>query len=711
MSLESEGWLWPAATLLGILLLLNTGLWIPSTSAWMLLAALAASLALHAILVAPRLAWSRLAPIIAGITLTVILTYVWLRVFGSPHLWLLQGDGNDTLYFFGGARWAAEHSLYTAQRVVEDSWGLGNCRQGAIIVGTGCPVYRNGVYTLMSILPSLQAEASANEVRSGISLIALCLFCGAFPYVSTVGNVRFGRWPVPSVLVAAAISIMVAISTGMVGAMANGNIGSMAGGAVIAMLVLWGMTDCSIPPFKALLLGGGAAVAGHLYGEAAIYACCVVAISISFDAYRARQPTWIIKGGLLAIVSFVAGLNVVTVELYKSIQEISGIVVASQWRAWYLLNEPVVWLAAPFTGIQMDGAKLVTMTDLFLGYCLACMTLAMGMRRRWLVMTTGLLILTSALFVYVCLKQYQYGEHKILQLVGPFWVAYLCALAYARWCGSANGAKGKLMAIGSLLLLSALSLNFLMAAKSALNIRVPQRSLSLEFAHPLRRVQAGDEVVIDQSAVANTDRFIKQDYATMLVHARGGRVLLSHRVDDTIPPHTQFPRTDTFKNAVTPDWLVRIAARGQVSILNDELTAADGASSEYDLVDLRSGGIPVVLAGDGWYQCEASHCWTKGGYSLEAYLPAICENGGILRIAQSVYSPPPGAAVTVSTDGRSYFRHSNDLEMIEVELQRGWSTVSVVPNWEIRSPAAVEGSGDARPLFAALLHVNVHCKS
>ena len=249
--LHNEGWLAPACSIIALLMLLNGGLWVSSKLAWLVMGGTAITLALIGQLLsrpaALRIQWPF---VLAGVLVCAASAFVWMRLFGSPYLWLLQGDGNDTLYFYGGSHWAAKHPLYVAQEVIESAWGLGNCRQGALVFGEGCDIYRNGVYSLMSAVPGLLLDVSPNEVRAAVSLCALCIYCGTVPQVYSFGELslkgfRLSRW-----LVAAGLALAVATCTGMVGAMANGNIGTVAGSAAIAMLVLWAMTPCSGLTFK-----------------------------------------------------------------------------------------------------------------------------------------------------------------------------------------------------------------------------------------------------------------------------------------------------------------------------------------------------------------------------------------------------------------------------------------------------------------------------
>ncbi|MDR0183634.1 hypothetical protein [Lysobacter arvi] len=689
---------------------MNLNLWLPAITAWtMVLTACCAAAVLGRMVTGVVLTKDAAGFVAAGAVASMVLAWLWLRMFGTNYLWLLQGDGNDLLYFFGGAAWASEYPQFVAQDGVSDAFNLGTCRMGAIIVGRDCPVYRGGTYTLMSLVGSLLPQATANQLRGGMGIVGPILVAAFTPLVWRADALRVSRWSIPRWLACTCLALLVGVSTGMVGAVANGNMGTAFGAAALAVLIAWACASADHPGLKAAGLGVAAGLAAHLYGEGAVYACFVAALGVLNDAVRTRRLHWIASGGVISLACFLLTENVLLLDLIESLLGIGGMVTAMKWRAWYLAASPITWFAAPFTGIQMDGAQLVHPLELAGGFVMAGGILLLGIRRsRWLV-PVGLAFLTASLVLYLERTQYEYGEHKILQLLGPMWTTLLVGLSYRALASQSAATWERYCALVLIGVTGSVSAHFTWQAHAALLRRIPERALTLRFDDGIvDAIRAGDEIVVDPSAVMNTDRFIKQDYATMLAHVRHARVLLSKRVDDSIPPHTQFPRTDTFRRADSPDWLIRIRSADSTSVLNQDLPVQYASPGEYELISLK-GKRPVVLSASGWYPCESGHCWTSGTYELEAFVPAACSMGE-LTVRQTLHAPPEAGLVDVSVNGVHLSKHpATPSGVLRIPLPRGWSTISVAPEWSVTSPSELGQSSDPRKLFAAIEGGNVRC--
>lgn len=712
------GWRLALGLSAALLLLLNANLWLSGKAAWGALALVA--IALQGLLFLrdrPRFLQQLPLLVIAGLSSTA-LALVWLKLFAAHGTWFLQGDGNDMVYFFAGGAWAVEHPLMVPQALVASTFGLGDCRAGVMLVGEGCAVSRSGSYTLMSLLPGVIEGLSPNAARAALGLSGIPLLAGLLPLLWWRGSgtepTRLARvWRYGVIL---ASVMLMGLCTGIVGSVANGNIGTAFAGAPLVMLALLAFVPCASPALKATVLGLGAAIATHLYGEALVYACVVVAAGVIGDAVRLRRPSWVIVGGAISIALVVLGSNLLLREIHHSLTTIGQIVQAGEWRVWYMNAPPANWLAAPFAGIQMDGQQLVAPLHRGLGLLLAAITIVLSLRKdRW-VPAALLAAFSLALVIYLERTGYQYGEHKVVQMLGAIWTGALGAMLLDTLLRSPSPkpnleSQQNALAMVALLAAPVLTVSFLLDSAEALRLRAPERALPRDFTAGLAHVVPGDEVVIDASAVFDIGRYIKQDYVTIGTHLRGGLARLSSRGDGSIPAHSESVRRDSFRGSQSPDWLVRLTDAGHASVFNPQLPATVVVPGVYDLVDLRDGQVGIVLSGDGWHACEPTHCWSAGPYSLEVWTPAGCPRPQLV-VSQSFHAAPHDGMLKVSVQGRVVSTLAPaDATTVTLDLPAGWSRVEVTPDWPIVSPESLGTSVDPRPLFAAVSSAQVHCGS
>lgn len=694
-----------------VLLLLNLNSWVPGAYLFPAAAALGA-VAMAAFLIrssdrdAKRLV---VTAFLTGFVLCAIFQTGWLWMFVSRAYWMLEGTNHDMVFFYGGAKWVTEHAAFVGQSELLERWQIGTCSQGMQMIGSGCPVYRGGTYTLMAFGGYWLPDAGPNALRSTISLI------GLFPLIGFIGlrgaampSARAERLRALAILLASAA---ICLSAGMLCSVVNENLGTAFGAAALAMLLIQAAMPTQSPASKAVLLGMGAAVGAWMYGEAAVYACWLVAVGVIRDAWTLKRPLWVIQGGVLAAAVFLAGLNVLVIDLYQSVATVSGLVTSVAWSSWFISAAPVTWFAAPFAGLFMGGGAHVSTLALVLGFLLSGITLWMGLKQPERIVTLGLVVLSAALVFFIESKGYQYGEHKIIELLAPLWSACLCSMLFRRWQASAEeGMPTMQAAIGAVVcgaLLLLLSLNYLHRSRDVL-LAHRVSALGYEFPLQLARVKPGDEVVIDVSSTVNDVRYVKQDLAAIDVHRRGGKVLLPNKVDDSLTAYSERVLRDSFRRSRTPDWLVQFKSPFAGSVIHTDLLPVS-ESAEVAVYDLRNGTKPLVLAGPGWHACETDRCWTKRAYGLEAYVPRSCKSGARLSVNQELFMPLADGVVKVRVSGSERNVPVNEASTLDVGLPAGWSTIEVEAGWEVKSPLQAGLSADGRELFAGLRRVDIRC--
>lgn len=692
-----------------VLLLLNLNAWVPGQFLYWAagLAGAGCAIAFFVLCSTRSQRIVGLGAMCASMVVCGVLLSGWYWMFAGNHFWMLEGTNHDMVFFYGGAKWAATQPLLAEQPAIAAAWGLGDCSAGMHVIGTGCALYRGGTYTLLAMGTAFDAGAGPNAVRAAVGLL------GVFPVLGFIAVGRaeesnraqaVARWALLT-----GLSLLVAVSAGILCSVSNENIGTAIAGGVLAAVAIWVLLPSSSPAFKAMLLGIGAAIAGHVYGEAAVYACWLVMLGVLTDAWNRRQPTWILQGGAISFACFAIGLNFLIPELYRSYTVVNGLVVARDWASWYIHAAPFTWAAAPFAGLLMGGTPPVTPTGLIVGMFLTALTLYMGIKRGHWIACVGLLIVSWAMAFFVESHGYQYGEHKIVELIAPIWSAFLCTFLYQDIANKRQlswTAWTKLLAVASVLLL--LSVSFLYRTKEILNGHT-QYALDYRFEHLLPVVKPGDEVVIDISGVHDAARYIKQDLVVLEIHRQGARTRFSRKTDDSMIAYSDALTSGSFISSKSPDWLIQFRSGAVSSVIQ----GPEGARSndEISVYDLRNGALPVALAGEGWYRCEPGHCWTGESFGVETYVPLGCPKGGQLMIEEDFFNPPANATVEVIVNDRSLGHIPlAEARQLRVNVPSATSKISVRPGWEVKSPSDLGQSADGRKLFATIQRVSLICR-
>lgn len=621
-------------------------------------------------------------------------------LFATRHLWMLEGTNHDLVFFYGGAKWAMQHSLAVTQAVVESTWGLGQCREGMQFIGSGCVVQRNGAYSVLGLASTFIPNASPNQVRS------MAGACVLFPLLGLLPNMagRFGKgswWPSGGKL-ALLLSLVCASCTAILLSIINENIGTAIAASMIVMVVLWSMTAMVSLPVKWLMLGGAAGCIGSIYGEAAVHACLVVALAVAVTARWQRSWRVFLVGGSLSVLACAIVLNRLLPELFASYIQVSEIVAQSSWPSWYIHNSFWWWFAAPFAGLLMTGQPAVNPEALMIGLGLMLITALLAWREsRWRFFI-GLMLISGLLVAYVQWQGYQYGEHKLVQMLGPAWCAFLVWLLARR-----GRRRGKLeVVLVVVTMLAALSAAYLLRARPVVLSHIPS-AVSHSMASALRLPQPGDEVVIDTAAVTGAERYVKLDFAIVELHQRGVRVRNAQRGEPAVGYSD--PLFDgSLAKADSPDWLLVLRQAGADSVTHPGMTPAR-EDPTFALYSLNGGKLPVVVSGRGWHPCETGHCWTSGEFSVETFVPASCE-GARLHVKLEAFRPPADGKIAVGVldvpGGRKLIGAADE---IDIEVGSGRSVVTLEPQWPVTSPEALGISADARLLFASVTGADVRC--
>lgn len=716
-------WRMSVTVVLVLLLAINLNLWVPGAGLFAGLFVAASLSCIAAALIGRRapLPWcAGVACSSVAMLVAILVILVWFyAMIGVRGLWLLEGPNHDSLFFFEGAKWATAHPIRVEPASVVAQWELGTCRQGAVYIGTDCAAYRGGTYTMLSLGSWLLPALTPNQVLATMAFAALFPLLGMLP----LARPDEARTLAQRCISAAAIGVagtLVFLSPAMVGGVINGNVATVFGASVIAMMTFWVVMPSVSPVGRAISLGFAAALAGHVYGEAAVYACWMVATGVVADAVRLRKPTWVLSGGAAAMAVFALGLNVQLADLIRSYIEIGKVASGGQWEGYFLNAPSLAWLGAPFASVLMGGGPSVTTLSVVCGAVLTTATLVVGWQQRLRVPTAGLALLTALLVGFIEVRDYAYGEHKIIQLLGPAWTALLLAGLWNIWSdGGVRRSRARQLLVACVLLLLVFQSGaFVLRAKHLLVASMPSHALAKDFASGLDKIRPGDEVVIDDAGVGAQERFQKTHYLAFLIHERGGRALLPDITDE--PMRGGYMRSvlnDGFEHARTPDWLVQLKSDiGTKAMMDRADRTGTVQTQEYILFRLDGDAPePMVLAGLGWYPCETTHCWTRRRFTVETFTPASCndtdEGAAELVLYLGFFNPPADARVSVETRTRTFDVSVKDGQQVRVPLQQGWDQVAVTAGWQIQSPQGLGFSSDSRDLFARIDKVNASCRA
>lgn len=710
----SSVWRLVTGVLVMLLAVLNANLWVPAQGIFVSLALLSVMALIRAVVfptVRNAFMWPTLAAcaVVGGAALILALR---VHAFG---LWLLEGPNHDSLFYFQGAIWAWAHPVHVDPATVNEAWHLGTCNQGAVYIGNDCIGYRSGTYTLLTLANGVARGGSGNATQLLAALAALFPLLALLPAIPGIAAPSRLR---SAMLIFGALALMaglIFVSPGLTGSITNANVGTAFGSACVAMVFGLAIVPCPSPLLRAFALGVAAAIAGHLYGEAAVPAGYFAALGVVIDAVRTRRFAHFFLGGAIAFATFMLGLNVVAVELVESFTAISAIAQGGEWAGWYLHAPIWTWIAAPFSGLLLGIDPPVTRTMLLVGGALSVLVTASGLTlRQTRLPAVAFWLLVALLVGYVELRAYAYGEHKVLQLLGP--AAYMLAavivaellkrsdLGRRRW-----GAR--LLAALIVLLMLACAGLFARRVSTLLRDSIPLHGLARDFEAGLRPIGNADTVVIDDLGTVSVEKFQKTHYLGFLLRMLGASTVLPAIDDDVLRGgYLRNMVADTLRSTPSPRWLLRLRSEAGARSVFDYPAWAVATTSEYDVVDL-SRTPAALVAGNGWYGCETSHCWTRAAFEIESVVTPQCAAAGRAQLTMDVsfFSPPPGATFTANRVGGWTQTYSATDGKVTIPLPPGWMRTTVKSGWTPSSPQMLGMSMDSRALFAMVRSASVEC--
>lgn len=614
-------------------------------------------------------------------TVAVVAFGVGIRV-DAANYWLVETSNHDTLFYFEGSRWAQDHPIYVSPDVVVETLNLGGCRSGAVYIGNDCPVYRGGSYSLLGMALAYGGGGTANEMIIASALGSLFIGLGLLPIAvmsrSGPGAGRLLWMPVLAMLV-----VMIYFSPSMLAASINSNVATTIGTSVAAMVLAIAASTDRCWWRRALLLGLGASMAAHCYGEAAASAVVFAAFGVAWGAVYNRSWPEFIKGALLCATAFFIASNILILELLQSASDVEGIASGGTWEGFYLHASPWTWLASPFSGMIVNGSPHVSQRMLITGWLLAALVGFACLRIRSIRLATLSLLLVAILLIgFVEIRDYAYGEHKVVQMIGPA----ACTLAAAfilnglRVFGEAHRSLWTrravigYVAIIFLLLLVAI-VNHIRPSMHVVEGWKGMHGLSLDFERDLPKV-AAQEWVIDDTGTESVERFQKSHYIAYLGHERQARTYLPKLdAEGMRGGYARIPLGDTLKYAVAPRWVVQLKSFTGVTSPFEYALGSMTESTEYNLIDLAKAGPVVAVSAAGWLPCRVDGCPVTSGFEIEAIVSAPAGQACHLTVYAD-HSPEYPSLETSVYSGDILLEHGQlSPSGMEIPLAGGWQRI------------------------------------
>lgn len=621
------------------------------------------------------------------------LSFVFIA-FHSHKYWLLEAHNHDSLIYHYGSYWVSESRLFVGSEAVRAKWGFDGW------IGFDKKLYRGGTYTLSAWMQYFSPRVTAN----GLYYIAVYSATMAwFAIGSLAASIKRGY----GIFANTFFTIAVALSTGLIGALVNSNFATVMGSASLVVVFAVALRPDIQPKLRYWLMGAWCAVGAHFYGETVFYAGLLIFLVFIFELtilYRTLKLQGLIYLGVsLAFVVMFLG-NIPVIQSFSSLFLFSEIAKGGVWASWYMHQTSATWIGSFVAGLLMGSAPSIPMVGVASVITIIsamCLLYSSQLRAAALALISVSLLAVT----YVEITSYQYGEHKIIHLLGASWSLVVVAAVFSLMRSGHISSSFKFLNIGRKL--AAVSLvvcfgvvvsNFLSNTVLLLKKMRGHHSLDFGLTTMTSFIRPGASVLVDDMEWIGVESFLKSHYLSFQLQYQGAKVLMPKISSNVLRGGYQRDfLNDTLKGARTVDWLIK--SKGSKSIANT-LTPAYGdpvfENKDYRLY--RINKQPVIVAGDGWFNCEQDHCWTMAPFEIEIQNPSG-ENFELL-INFSTFSPPDNGLITVrDINGKIIQNISAREKQMSFKLPAGWSRLFFEPDWSIYTPKDLGISKDPRRLF------------
>lgn len=642
-------------------------------------------------------------------TISILFVFIVFRMY---RYWLLEGANHDSLVYYQGLIWANESPLFVGNEAVRAKWGLGICGEGSGWIGFNCPLYRGGTYTLAAWIQYFAPRITGN----GLYLV--------ITYSSTVAwfatrLLTTQSQGLKAALLNTVLALFVALSTGAIGALVNTNLATVMGSITLVTVLAFAFSTHLTPQLRFGMMALWCAIGAHFYAESVFYSGLLVVFLLLLESPRIlgmlKFKGFLSLCFLLILIVFGVG-NVAVGQAFTSLLFFSGLK-GGDWPSWYSHHHPILWIGSFVAGFVV-GKSVLTIVAFFA----VLLTLSTAMLLIfWRGTRTGILALIglSVLAVtYVELTHYQYGEHKIINLLGPSW-AFAVTIVIRRLITLKSEANsGRIIAnagkaAGAIFIcLMSISSIFISQSVALLNSLQGMHSLDFGLSKLTSYIRPGDTVVIEDSDWINIQKYHRSHYMIFQLHNQGAKAVMPSLASDKLRGgYFRGSVENTLNRARQIDWIVvsqygySLKNKRFLSVLGNPVW--ENANFQLFRVDKEA----IAVAGNGWHDCEEVLCWTTTPFEIETFSPLTGTHE--LTIDFFAYTPPKNGIITIRTsDGKILSRVSASEKQIRVPLKNGWSRLVIEGDWPNQSPKEMGASSeDPRKLFLAVQRVSTKSPS
>ena len=639
----------------------------------------------------------------------LVTLFVLIIAYKMHNYWLLESQNHDSIFYYQGLRWASESPLFVAKDAVRARWNLGDCGDASSWIGYNCSLYRGGTYTLISWVQYFAPHSSGNGLYFIASYAATFVW---FAVKLGSGNLEWKKITIITCFITTLLALVVTLSSGLIGALLNSNLATVMAGSTLALIVSLALRKDLSTKARYVLMTLACTVSSHFYAESVFYAGLIVSLLFILELRLHIRELYFVNvirlAALLLLIILLAG-NIPLGQAFSSLLFFGEEAKGGEWFSWYIHQFPIFWIGSFIAGLLLN--TIISVPIVIFATTITILSVLLLLQSNQTRSGTLALIITSFLAVlYVEVTDYQYGEHKVIHLLGPAWslIVVTSILRLIEW-----DSLGKFQFYVKYIVLCCFFSGLILFSissllKSYLQIDNMREAHGLDFGvtNLTSYIRPGDNVILDDSAWLGVETFQKSHYLIFQLHDREAEVLMPDISGDTLRGgYFRGNRHDTFSLAENVDWLVKSRSYSMNdSMFNLKYATPTWENKDYSLFKVSE--IPLAVPGNGWYQCETTHCWTLAPFVIETFAPS--KDVYKLSIEFSLFNPPEKGTITVSTsDGQLLAEVNSDSKNLLVELPQGWTRLVYESSWPISSPRELGVSEDSRRLFMAVQSVSI----
>lgn len=634
---------------------------------------------------------------------TIVLLYI---LFGFGKYWLLEAHNHDSLFYYYGAYWANESRMFVGSESVRAQWGFDTW------IGFDKPLYRGGTYTLAAWIQYFSPRTTGN------ALYFIAVYSATIAWFAVKLLPRFTKG-LCAAFVSIALALLVALSTGVTGALTNSNLATVMGGASLMLIFAIALRSDIKPAIRYGLMAIWSAIGAQFYGESVFYAGLLIFLIFLFELsvlYRMLKLIGLIRLVIQLIIIIIIIGNIPVIQSLSSLLLFSDIAKGGDWASWYMHQIPFYWIGSFIAGLLIGidpSISVVVAASVITLLSVASLIWSQQFR----VGVLGLIGVSLLSVIYVEMTSYQYGEHKILHLLGPSWMIAIAAtitflinnidLSVRKIVN--NLKRG--VAVSIFIALFIITLSFLLNSIVILSHMRGPHSLDFGVNSLTSFVRPGDSILIDDNEWVGVEKFFKSHYLIFHLQHQKANVLMPNIASDILRGGYQRQFVgNTLKDADKVDWLIK--GRGGVLLKDDEIIEEYGKpiweNKNYRLYNIKKK--PVIVSGNGWHDCELRSCWTSGPFQVEAYVPPGDDFKLVFDF--TAFAPPENGVITVRNAKNEIVKKiDGNANEVELELKNGWSIFVFEPDWKITSPKNLRISDDSRNLFLSISRMKIKSRN